>query len=107
MKTTLLLLGLMTATVSFGQDKCIVTVTDNSETHPLQAQFTCKPSTFTFSIFDRWGEEIFRTDDPDFMWDEKNKQGKKVQEGTYVYSLVCTFQGDKKRKVSGQYTVVY
>jgi gliding motility-associated-like protein len=37
-------------------------------------------------IFNRWGEEVFTTEDPDINWDGKDQKGKEVSEGVYVYS---------------------
>ena len=40
-------------------------------------------------IFDRWGLEMFETNNPDVLWDGKNMQSKKpCVDGTYFY--ICT-----------------
>lgn len=36
-------------------------------------------------IYNRWGEEVFSTEDPDINWDGKDQKGKDVSEGVYVY----------------------
>lgn len=38
-------------------------------------------------IFNRWGNLVFATQDPNILWNGKNTEGKDVAEGTYFY--VC------------------
>jgi gliding motility-associated-like protein len=40
------------------------------------------------SIFDRWGEEVFTSNDKNFVWDG-TYIGHKVQEGVYVYKIAA------------------
>ncbi len=37
-------------------------------------------------IFNRWGEEVFNTEDPDINWTGKDQNGKEVSEGVYLYA---------------------
>ncbi|MCO6488669.1 MAG: gliding motility-associated C-terminal domain-containing protein [Phaeodactylibacter sp.] len=39
-----------------------------------------------FNVFNRWGELVFSTTDPNLNWDGRNKQGRELAEGTYYYS---------------------
>ncbi|MCB9185628.1 MAG: PKD domain-containing protein [Flavobacteriales bacterium] len=41
-------------------------------------------TTYNMKIFDRWGELIFESNDPEFHWDGTYK-GEQVQMGTYAY----------------------
>ena len=41
---------------------------------------------FVFIIFNRWGEEIFKTTDLQFTWDGKHK-GNLVEVGAYPYTV--------------------
>jgi len=51
---------------------------------------------FHILIFDRWGEELFEADDPDFTWDGKY-QGEIVRSGTYVWKIdFRTLEGELK-----------
>lgn len=40
----------------------------------------------SFKVFNRWGQLIFETEDPDLNWDGTNLQGDAVSEGVYYYS---------------------
>ncbi len=56
-------------------------------------------------IFNRWGEQVFSTEDPDINWDGKDQKGKDVSEGVYVYSGYYYEQhqtGLVKKPLSGQ-----
>ena len=37
-------------------------------------------------IFNRWGEVVFETTDPDIHWDGKDKSGHPVSDGVYLYA---------------------
>lgn len=39
-----------------------------------------------FRVFNRWGEVVFTTNDPEINWDGTNLQGQPLKEGTYYYS---------------------
>lgn len=47
------------------------------------------PASFQMAIYDRWGTEIYRTNDIAKGWDGSIKGGKPVQ-GVYVYKIVVT-----------------
>jgi gliding motility-associated-like protein len=61
-------------------------------------------------IFNRWGNLLFETDDPDINWDGRNQQTNQlVSQGTYFY--VCevyeiTLQGTRSRTLKGSITVL-
>ncbi|MEO6441575.1 MAG: gliding motility-associated C-terminal domain-containing protein [Chitinophagales bacterium] len=50
---------------------------------------------FTFSIYNRWGKEIFTSLDQDFGWDGRDN-GDLVQQGAYAYQVVV-IDGNRKR----------
>ena len=39
-----------------------------------------------FKLFNRWGQLVFQTEDPDLNWDGKNSKGEILAEGVYYYS---------------------
>lgn len=42
---------------------------------------------FLMSIYDRWNNTVFSTNNPSEQWDGKDLRGKEVSDGTYYYSL--------------------
>ncbi|MEZ4772364.1 MAG: PKD domain-containing protein [Bacteroidia bacterium] len=52
-------------------------------------------SQFSIQIFNRWGQMVFESNNPDFEWNGNSLSGQRVQEGVYVYSLQATdFDGN-------------
>lgn len=47
----------------------------------------CPIVEFEFRIFNRWGELIFQTNDPDFSWNGEIRSGEMVQDGTYLWKM--------------------
>ncbi|HTF82661.1 MAG TPA: gliding motility-associated C-terminal domain-containing protein, partial [Cytophagales bacterium] len=65
-------------------------------------------SSFNIQIFNRWGELIFNSDDPQTGWDGTYK-GDRVPQG--VYNYICTYvglfkSGGDKRQLRGDVTVL-
>lgn len=44
-------------------------------------------SQFNIQIFNRWGQLVFQSENPDFEWNGTSLKGDAVQEGVYVYVL--------------------
>ena len=42
---------------------------------------------FSISVYNRFGQEVFSSDSPDFRWDGSTPSGKQVLEGVYVYKV--------------------
>lgn len=59
--------------------------------------------TFSVFIFNRWGEKVFESEDPDFCWDG-TLRGKPLSSDVYVYHIMATYQGatviDKKGNIT-------
>ncbi len=49
-----------------------------------------------FTVFNRWGQVVFTTNNPDLDWDGTNLQGQALESGTYYYS--CRYF---ERRVTG------
>lgn len=56
--------------------------------------YTSCIKTFYFAIFDRWGQEVFTTTDPDRCWDGTYK-GKLLNTAVFTYYLEATFRTDE------------
>lgn len=47
----------------------------------------CEFFHFELTIYDRWGEIMFHTNDPNFVWDARNPDGSPVQDGVYTWTM--------------------
>ena len=57
-------------------------------------------------IFNRWGQEIFKSSDKDFKWDGKTTNGEPVSEGVYFYLGSFKKQFESTVKLHGTITVI-
>ena len=57
------------------------------------------------SVFDRWGEKVFESDDIDFKWDGKYR-GNYVEPGEFVYELKVVFVDGYATENKGTITVI-
>jgi len=60
-------------------------------------------SNYTLRIFNRWGEEVFTSENPKQQWDGTYR-GKPAQSDTYVYKLFASGSSDASR--TGSVTLV-
>jgi gliding motility-associated-like protein len=61
---------------------------------------------YDFVIYDRWGQQIFRSSNPDDAWDGTYK-GNYVPEGVYVYLLRFRNALNQTRQIKGNIAVIY
>jgi gliding motility-associated-like protein len=62
---------------------------------------------FKFSIWNRWGEQIFETNNPETGWNgRKNNTGRLSQNGVYVYLVTFTTPRGEKKEFKGFATIV-
>jgi len=58
-------------------------------------------------IYNRWGEKMFQTDDPENHWDGTNMNtGKPAPASTYYYVLNYQLRGEKRSDKSGTVTLI-
>ncbi len=50
---------------------------------PFRSRFI---ETINFKVFNRWGQMVFTTSDPQINWDGQNMTGKNVSDGVYYYT---------------------
>lgn len=60
-----------------------------------------KPVTFSFRLYNRWGEIMAESTDPYFIIDNALKKGIKLKEDTYVYKVVYTTADGEKKEIIG------
>ncbi len=66
----------------------------------------CKIKHFRVALFDRWGEELYYSEDPAFKWNGDFK-GKQLQPGIMVYSAEIYFEGSSKTVIKrGDLTLI-
>lgn len=62
---------------------------------------------FQLIIFDRWGEEIFSTNNIEDKWDGKAKNHKKVPVGLYTWYVIYQDELGQSHEVTGAVNVIY
>ena len=58
------------------------------------------------SIYNRWGERIYYTEDQHFKWDG-TYDGKRVQDDTYTWKLIYVPNRDVEKLMTGHVTVLH
>lgn len=61
---------------------------------------------FNMTIFDRWGKELFRSDDIAKGWDGRMQGGKPYQQGVYAYRIEIVDQKGKAHKIMGHVNLI-
>ncbi|TAL59505.1 MAG: T9SS type B sorting domain-containing protein [Bacteroidetes bacterium] len=61
--------------------------------------------TFSFAIYDRWGEKVFETTDQKICWDGKYK-GKLLNTAMFVYYLEATLTSEEKITKKGNISLI-
>jgi gliding motility-associated-like protein len=62
-------------------------------------------NTVSVKIFNRWGQLVFESSDPNAEWDGTNKKGKDLPVGTYYYIIDYSTDSYSK-KISGPITII-
>lgn len=63
-------------------------------------------SSFNIQIFNRWGQLVFESSDPNFSWDGSSLNGGSVPEGVYVYVMKALDFENKEIEESRTVTVI-
>lgn len=61
----------------------------------------------SFTVFNRWGNQVFNSDDVGLKWDGKNKQNKQLSDGTYFYILNAVTNTGKQINKHNSITILY
>lgn len=63
--------------------------------------------TFQIQVFNRWGQLVYESSDPDFQWDGSGISGQRVREGVYVYHIQAQDIDGIRQDQSGTITILY
>ena len=101
---------LAVSTISFGQesDSCAIeapnAVTPDSENDNkivFKTSFNCDLKSFSISVYNRWGEELYTSNDPYEGWDATE-----IQAGVYVYLVEAISADDVDLGIKGSVVVL-
>ncbi|MBT7996652.1 MAG: T9SS type B sorting domain-containing protein, partial [Bacteroidetes bacterium] len=67
--------------------------------------FDCILAEYNFKIFDRWGEKLFETSNPEEAWDGHFK-GSVSPIGVYIYRIDYQFEDLEKQTKFGNVTLI-
>lgn len=62
-------------------------------------------STFEMQVFDKWGGQVFQTNDVRQGWDGKSPSGLSLPAGVYAYKVFFYDQSGKKRQIRGRFVI--
>jgi gliding motility-associated-like protein len=60
---------------------------------------------YELKVYDRYGQEVFRTDDPDEGWDGR-KDGRNLAQGVYTYTIQLKQENGKTQVKKGHVTLI-
>lgn len=63
-------------------------------------------SEFAISIMNRWGNIVFESSDPDFMWNGTSKNSEECSDGVYFYRINYSDMCGEKYKLDGSFTLI-
>lgn len=71
----------------------------------FKPKHSCEFYSYEMNIYNRWGEVIFQSFDPDGGWDA-TYNGQLVQSGTYTYTVVYQKEYGKDKRIEGHVNVL-
>ncbi len=69
----------------------------------LEVHSSCSLNDFNIKIFNRWGELLFESDDPENKFDSGPKE---IQDGTYFWKIEAVFCNGKEFEGDGYFHVL-
>ena len=83
------------------------TPNDDGRNDIIKPVLTFIPQKYVFQVFDRWGSQIFSTQNPDEGWDGSVNGGGKASEGVYIYYILLTTTKGIEVEQRGEITLFY
>ena len=68
--------------------------------------FEMNVASFELQVFNRWGQMVFKSDDPAKAWRGEYSDGKPAAQGVYVYQYIITDHNNIEHEYRGQVTLV-
>jgi len=69
--------------------------------------FTFLPKDYFLIIYNRWGNVVFETTNPEASWDGRYPNGQYVPAGAYIYYLKINTENNQSIEKRGNITVIY
>jgi gliding motility-associated-like protein len=79
---------------------------NEDESNPIFYAYGFGMKTFKMEIFDRWGENIFTSDDIEKGWNGQRQSGTMVPQGIYNYKIDVEFTNGKSQTLLGRVTLI-
>jgi len=101
-----------TVTVDYSECECFIyipnsfTPNGDGRNDQFKVEYDCFFDAFTLDIFDRWGQLLFHSNDPNASWDGYN-EGKQVPLGVYLYQLKYDSYGIEPVEKYGSITLLH
>ena len=70
-----------------------ITPNNDGKNDFFSVNLDCNPSKFSFSVYDRWGEHVYQSDNIDFKWHGKDMDKNQLPAGVYVWVMMVTIDG--------------
>jgi gliding motility-associated-like protein len=83
------------------------TPNDDGRNDIIKPVLTFIPQKYIFQVFDRWGSQIFSTQNPDEGWNGSVNGGGKASEGVYIYYILLTTTKGIEVEQRGEITLFY
>jgi gliding motility-associated-like protein len=83
------------------------TPNDDGRNDIIKPVLTFIPQKYIFQVFDRWGSQIFSTQNPDDGWNGSVKGRGKASEGVYIYYILLTTSKGIEVEQRGEITLFY
>jgi len=120
MKGSLIVFALFLASSSFGQndppfgDTCVIYLPNqisgcgDGMTIPFGPHHNCPLANYEMNIYNRWGEVMFTTTDPDIGWNpfDQPVNGRQVPGGPYYYIMSYTDLSSVVNELKGYVNVI-
>ncbi len=83
------------------------TPNDDGTNDSFEIFFSFLPIDYNLTIYNRWGNIVFETHNPQEMWNGRTSGNKKAKSGTYIYYLKIKTPKNKIVEKKGNITVFY